>query len=927
MTAAGDSRALRRALEGGALAPADAIAPLEALAHDAPTLASRLAACRVLGSISGRAFKASWEVAERAAFALLAMAREADAPAERIGLLHAMGRGFRNLWLLPYVHRRLSDEDADVAVAAISAAGGLAFPALEEAIAARFLVDDAPPAQRLAAIAALGRMGAESAASRLVPFVGGEADAATAALAALTEMRSRAGETAALEVLASDPPHGVLEAAVRYLAELGNPEVLALLRRLARDEDARLRLEAGLASRAYKAERANDADERILAALTEQDRAVRGALARRLRTLPVADVLAQAELLLGDDPRGIIQIVSEVRAPEATRLFLRVAIDESFDVEIRARAAGSVEANEAWERDALAELVRGEAPTQVRVAAAEALGAFAPLAFVLENVAPLAEDPAPAARAALLWALQIAARHDTLAAAERARVEALLRGALRDPDGAVRRRAAYVAGNLDASALVPDLVELARSHPEDAELRVAAFVALGEIGSPARLPDLVFLWNREDDPGALAAASRAIERSVVHARAAADSADGAEAESASPHSLARAHDRLKKLLASPDARLRAAAARIAGLSPGAAAEAALVALASDPAPRVREQAALALGRLGGSTSVAALEHALSDVDPVVQERAAEALLSTRSAAVTARVLELVAGAFDRAAALRLVSRMEPPLDDRELYVDALKRARERVGHDDPAYEPLLALEVRELEASRAPRSGRVSVDAAITAMFPTWPRLSAARAFEPLAKSLRTAEMLYAVATEGADADLSASIVLWMKSLEGYLHAWLGPRLRSLQSRPHTLWDLTDRLVGPAWPTYQRWVGERWTDPARMGALSVEVPLRSVVNVLREFQERRLKSLDSPASVTEWSRLMLFFAVDHPAGPRNLLEVVSGDAERGVRLAHRLHVLAQVRNTVTHRSVAGAATLEEFRRSYYATFEELTGMA
>ena len=88
-----------------------------------------------------------------------------------------------------------------------------------------------------------------------------------------------------------------------------------------------------------------------------------------------------------------------------------------------------------------------------------------------------------------------------------------------------------------------------------------------------------------------------------------------------------------------------------------------------------------------------------------------------------------------------------------------------------------------------------------------------------------------------------------------------------------------------------------------------------------------MKSLDSPASVTEWSRLMLFFAVDHPSGPKNVLEVVCKDVDRGVRLAHRLQVLAQVRNAVTHRSVAGSATLEEFRRSYYAAFQDLTTMA
>ena len=159
------------------------------------------------------------------------------------------------------------------------------------------------------------------------------------------------------------------------------------------------------------------------------------------------------------------------------------------------------------------------------------------------------------------------------------------------------------------------------------------------------------------------------------------------------------------------------------------------------------------------------------------------------------------------------------------------------------------------------------------------------------------------------------------------MHAWLAPRMKALQEEPRTLWELVDNVVGSAWPSYQRYLAERWTDPVRVGAMSVDVPLRSVVNALRDFQDRRPRSLDSPASVTEWSRMMLFFAVDHPTGPRNVLKVASKDAERVVRLAHRLQVLAQVRNAVTHRQVAAADTLAEFRKVYYAAFEELTGLA
>ena len=161
------ARTLRARLEHGEMAAADALAVLAASALDAATRSERLEACRLLGDLAGRALGAEWEVAERAAFALLEAARVADTAADRRGVIAAMGRGFRNIWLLPFVHRRLSDRDETIAAAALHAAGGLGFPALEEAVAA-FVTDGVPAMLRRAAIGALGRMGAASAVDRLV---------------------------------------------------------------------------------------------------------------------------------------------------------------------------------------------------------------------------------------------------------------------------------------------------------------------------------------------------------------------------------------------------------------------------------------------------------------------------------------------------------------------------------------------------------------------------------------------------------------------------------------------------------------------------------------------------------------------------------------------------------------------------------------
>ncbi|MCC7542489.1 MAG: HEAT repeat domain-containing protein [Deltaproteobacteria bacterium] len=924
-----DRRSLLRALEEGRLPSEDALAALAAAAHDAPTSVARIDACRGLGSLAGRAFGASWDVAERAAFALLDVARETDAPRERAGLLLAMGRAFRNAWLVPYVHARLADDDEEVVAAAVAAAGGLAFPALEAYVAA-FLSDGTPRPIRLAAVASLGRMGAGSAAKQLVPLIDGPALEAAAALSALTEMRSREGEGAALARMQADPPREVLLAAVRYLAEMGCEVIATTLPALARHEDAELRVCAGLASYALESARRSRADERILAALTERDRAVRASLARRLRTLPIGDVLEQAELLLPDDPEGVIQVVAEVRAPEVTRMLVRLATDERLGVAVRARAAGSIEADETWEREALVSLALTAGDVPVRVAAAQTIGAFAAPGYVLEHLEPLAAEQEPALRSALLWAMQLAAGPVGFAAPERARVEGILRAAIRDADPVVRRRAAYVAGNVHAESLVPDLVELVRREESRADLRLAAFVGLAEIGSEERLVDLVALWIRESDPEVLRAASFAVERAVGLDASRRDDA-GAPRKSTPAAALstafARLHERLRKLVASKDAKMRTAATRLAGLLPEAVPVETIVALAEDESPRVREQAVTALGRIAGADCAPALVGALDDADTAIGERAALGLLALGSVDATTRVIDFVSRSPDEAMALRTASRIVLPSGDASSLAGALDGALDRAGPDHPIYESLLSLKLRALEMARPSFAPGPSVDGAITEHFPTWPRLSAVRGFAALAKSLRTAEMLYSSTAAGVDADCAAPIVLWMKSLEGYLHAWLAPRLASMQARPGDLWELTDRLSAVVWPPYHRWLDERWADPVDVGALRVEVPLRAAVHALRSLSERQGRSPDSPKSVTEWSRLMLFFAVDHPSGARNVLQVGSADAERTVRLAHRLQVLAQVRNSVTHRSVASASTLEVFRRAYYTAFEDLTGVA
>ncbi len=898
------ARVLRQRLERGEISPNEAVPVLANAALEAPTRTARQAACQLLGDLAGRALGAEWEVAERAAFALLEVARLADTGSDRRGVIAAMGHGFRNIWLLPFVHRRLSDRDPSIAAAALHAAGGLAFPALEEAVA-EFVVEGAPRELRLAAIAALGRMGAMSAVDRLVPLIAGDPIEACAALAALTEIRSPAGRDAALAVIDQELEPEVQIAAVRYLAELGALEVRATLRRLARHEDAEIRITATEAARSFKAERDRDAGERFLTALAEPDRAVRALLARRLRTLAVADVLEQADVMLSEDAIGVVQILGELREPEITRYLLGLVERPQLGALVIARAIGAIEADEAWERTELGKLAhRPDADETVRAAAVQSMGAFATSLELLDRIGDLASSPSAAIRGAVLWALQLVTRCD----GDTDRLAAIVAAMLDDGDPMVQRRATYVAGNLGLAKLAPRIVAHCASEAPP-ELRLAAYVALGELRMPDVVPEVVAAIRREEDARVLSAASNAM---LATAPAAA--------------LLANLAPRATALLASPDRRAREAGIELAGLLGGAVPASALVPLATDPAPAVRGAVMWALGKLGDPTTEPTLLAAFRDPDAMVHDRAAAGLLVMGSTTALAQAIAYAAGDGDPTARGELAAAIAIPRPSADELAPGIDHALASMDGDDPAFEPLLRLKLSTLTRA-ADGAPPVDVDAEIIALFPAFAQLAKLSGFDALVRSLRTAESLFQSTGSQADADQSPPITLWMKVLENYVHAWLGPRMAGLQRDPSTLFDYVDRVIGGSWGGYARWLEPKWKDPVEVGGARVELPLRSVPNAVKELTEHRRKRLDSPLSVTEWSRMMVLFAVDHPTGFKNLFKLVGKTPEKTVALAHRLHTLAAVRNLVTHRANAGAATLAAFRRGYYQAFEDLVALA
>ena len=79
-------------------------------------------------------------------------------------------------------------------------------------------------------------------------------------------------------------------------------------------------------------------------------------------------MLEQAEVLLGEDAAGVIQILGELRDPEVTRYLLALAERPALPPAVRARAIGAIEADQGWERDALAELAHREPARRRRCA-------------------------------------------------------------------------------------------------------------------------------------------------------------------------------------------------------------------------------------------------------------------------------------------------------------------------------------------------------------------------------------------------------------------------------------------------------------------------------------------------------------------------------------------------------------------------------
>jgi HEAT repeat protein len=306
-------------------------------------------------------------------------------------------------------------------------------------------------------------------------------------------------------------------------------------------------------------------------------------------------------------------------------------------------------------------------------------------------LAPLLADPDPDLRKFVV---------DTLGNVEAPGVPDLLRSALGDQDENVAAAAAEFLGRRRVAAAVPQLLERLRGGGP--WLVFGCLRALGEIGDPAAVPAVTRLLAA---PGLRKAALEALgriggEESVPHLLDALFSRDRALRRAAAvavrqvlarlggaspdPGGLREAVRRrsdpdllafLRELIAQPDPELRAAAATLLGLVPGAAAvEIILAALPDaaereqeqlagvleglppeelplliprllDPAPPIRLRAAQVLGRRGCRAAVPALLTLLEDATGHVRGAAAAALGAIGDPVATAALTALLRDPF------------------------------------------------------------------------------------------------------------------------------------------------------------------------------------------------------------------------------------------------------------------------------------------
>lgn len=449
---------------------------------------------------------------------------------------------------------------------------------------------------RLAAIAALGRIGDRRAGPALAAMLDGEQPEIVAAASAM----ARIGDPASFEPLLPLLSHedaAVRQAAIGALNSLGHPDMASRIAGLLSSPDARLR-ESAVRIAGYFGYR--DCIGTVIERCVDPDDSVRRAAVEHLPFLDDDRVAAQMARALDDgSPRvraAAAQALAHVPAGDAREPLLRAAQDDDGWVRYYAvRSLGALRDAPALSR--LSQLAASDPAPHVRIAALESIGAIAdPSAagVLLQYVSHQQADLAAAA----LRALGSVGGEPAAAA---------LKQALRSPDAALRRAAVTGLRALASSDAIDALAWTAGADGDDAVL-AAAIEALGsaaardgDASSRATAVLLALTADASRREGAVAALAR-LPVTRVGAIAAGLSSPQPDVRVATIDVLARlrhpdASSALRAGLDDADAAVRAAAVTALDRLGARGTARRLAQMArEDPSRAVRRAAAAALGR-------------------------------------------------------------------------------------------------------------------------------------------------------------------------------------------------------------------------------------------------------------------------------------------------------------------------------------------
>lgn len=554
-------------------------------------------------------------VADASAASLLEPLLRAPDPYLRARAAATLGR-INNSAATEALIRALDDEEDQVKRAVATALGEMKAPQAVDPLLKLIQEEKGSPTVRIAAAAALGRIGDRRATPVIEKALGKLGDASFDAwqlAAALHRLGNRDFLSRISEVLKSefaDTRRAVFTTLIDLADSRALPAMLEMARSRESDPTLRLALARGLAR--FEGEEASAA---LIALLDDREPHVRVA---------AVESLAAIERFSRNSGSDSIQALAVLLKKERSEVVI-AAINTALASFDRSRVA-----------DALLSNLDGGANPNVK-------GALAGIDVTVDKLKGQLASEEPSDR---LRAAEMLGRLGDPGA-----VPALIEALDVSRESPLRAKAASVLGLLKDRRAVDPLMAAARAPERN--VKVAAITALGQVGDYSA-SDTLFEAAKDKDEAVRTAAVDALAGLGVTVERLSGDLSGStwQVRAAALTSLARLGDRKASAMVinsfkDPDARVRVEAVRalatLAAEGDRGAVDA-FISVLSDSNSDVRMQSAIALGRFKDSRAVGSLTTLLSDRDSQVNLAAAESLARMQDP----RVIRLLVDSLDNA---------------------------------------------------------------------------------------------------------------------------------------------------------------------------------------------------------------------------------------------------------------------------------------